>query len=177
MPSSFITTNLISWLGVMVLILALLGLFKKRKKKFNDKAFYQAQKQRVQKGGYCRQKLLNETEKAAYQALLNMRQNKALQIFAQVSLGEILSHQDYQRYRDIMSKRVDFLITDKAFLPLFAIEIHGTGHYLSHNAKKRDEIKQLALNSAGIQYIAIEVNRNNVKQKVTKACQVLFKKY
>lgn len=137
------------------------------------KDFYALQAQRVQGGGYRKQSLLNETEKQAYKAILDAGAERKLRVFAQVSLGEILRHQDYRLYKDIMSKRVDFLLTDAQFNPVMAIEIHGSGHYGNH-AEQRDQIKQSALGSAGIEYVSVITNGARAYQEVFQICQQHF---
>ena len=75
-------------------------------------------------------------------------------VFAQVSLGEVLTCQDREGFNAINAKRVDLLIADAGFKPLAAIEYQGTGHHVS-KAAARDAIKKEALRKAGIGYIEI----------------------
>ena len=56
-------------------------------------------------------------------------------------------HRAFSSYN---SQRVDFLIIDAFDAPVLAIEYHGTGHYLSQDAKARHAIKRLTLEKAGI---------------------------
>ena len=75
-------------------------------------------------------------------------------VFAQVSLGEVLTCSDREGFNAINAKRVDLLITDAKFTPLAAIEYQGSGHHLS-KAAARDAVKKEALRKAGIGYIEI----------------------
>ncbi|MBS9778556.1 MAG: DUF2726 domain-containing protein [Gammaproteobacteria bacterium] len=133
---------------------------KRKKARKTQEQFYDEQQERVRVGGYKKQKFLNRTEqiarKAIWKAVYDKQQNKNLQLFAQASLGEILSHQNKKLYMDINSKRVDFVLVEKNYLPHIVIEIHGQGHY-SNSATKRDIIKRNAIESAGIHYLPIAV--------------------
>lgn len=75
-------------------------------------------------------------------------------VFAQVSLGEVLTCADREGFNAINAKRVDLLIADEAFTPLAAIEYQGTGHHLGQ-AAARDAVKKEALRKAGVRYIEI----------------------
>lgn len=75
-------------------------------------------------------------------------------VFAQVSLGEVLTCINREGFNAINAKRVDVLIADANFTPLAAIEYQGSGHHLS-KAAARDAIKKEALRKAGIGYIEI----------------------
>lgn len=176
-PSSLNMMQLLLGLtGFAVIVFVFIfGVTLTKKRRFNSKNFYQKQTERVQLGGYKKQALLNKTEQIAYQAILAARGRLALQIFAQVSLGEILTHSHKKHYRDIMSKRVDFLVTDANFIPILAIEIHGSGHYAQH-AQARDNIKKLALTNAGIDYLAIITSGRSIYKDVEKACGNYFYK-
>ncbi len=75
-------------------------------------------------------------------------------VFAQVSLGEVLTCPDRDGFNAINAKRVDLLIADASFTPLAAIEYQGSGHHLG-KAAARDAVKKEALRKAGIGYIEI----------------------
>ncbi len=79
---------------------------------------------------------------------------KRYHIFGQVNLGEVLSCDNEEGYRFINSKRVDICITDRKYLPIAIIEVNGSGHD-NDTSGFRDGIKKIALENAGIQYIAI----------------------
>jgi hypothetical protein len=75
-------------------------------------------------------------------------------VFAQTSLGEILSSPDDDAFHSINSKRVDILIVDKGGLPTVAVEYQGNGHYQG-TAAARDAIKKEALRKAGVGYVEV----------------------
>lgn len=158
--------NQMFWFILCFVVIALLLLFKGKGR--GRVAYYRAQLKRVKKGGYFKQALLNQTEKASYLAIQSVLE-KNHYLFAQVSLGEILKNKDARRYQDILSKRVDFLIVDEKFNPLAAVEIHGTGHYLGKCATLRDEIKKRALEDAKVRYIAIHVPKKEIYENVRAA--------
>jgi hypothetical protein len=75
-------------------------------------------------------------------------------VFAQTSLGEILSSEDRRAFAAINSKRVDLLIVGPQAQPLAAIEYQGAGHYQG-DAETRDWIKREALRRAGVAYVEV----------------------
>lgn len=78
-------------------------------------------------------------------------------VFSQVNLGEILSTEndpDRKGYYAVQSKRVDFLIVDRAARPIVAIEYQGEAHY-QNNAAARDALKRYALESVGVGFIEV----------------------
>jgi hypothetical protein len=78
-------------------------------------------------------------------------------VFAQTSLGEILSSPDNHAFHSINSKRVDILIVNKGGWPALAVEYQGNGHYQG-TAAARDAIKKEALRKAGVQYVEISAD-------------------
>lgn len=96
-------------------------------------------------------------------------------ILAEVSMGSFLgttgdAPQDAQNraFKSFNSKRVDFLIIDAYGKPKLAIEYHGTGHYLSDDAKPRDAVKRLALERADIPLLEFHagVTKAEVENKI-----------
>lgn len=75
-------------------------------------------------------------------------------VFAQVSLGEVLTCEDRDGFNAINAKRVDLLLTDHRFTPMAAIEYQGSGHHMG-KAAARDAVKREALRKAGIAFIEI----------------------
>lgn len=106
---------------------------------------------------YRPRRLMNRDEHQVFQA--TERAARAMQaghrVFAQVSLGEVLSTEDDEAYRAINSKRVDVLVTDRYGNPVAAVEYQGSGHNLSSDTGLRDGIKKIALEKAGIHYIEV----------------------
>ena len=88
--------------------------------------------------------------------------NYPFYVFPQVSLGQIIRananlgwHAD-QAHRAINSKRCDLLIADRTGNPIAVLEYQGTGHNIGGTAVRRDEIKRIALERAGIRYVEIK---------------------
>ena len=83
-------------------------------------------------------------------------------VFPQVSLGQIIrtsaadEWQADQAHRSINSKRCDLLIADRNGDPVAVLEYQGSGHDIGGTAKRRDEIKRIALKRAGVRYIEIK---------------------
>lgn len=99
------------------------------------------------------QPLLNKSEARLFKQLDRMviARNRAWQVMAQVSLGEILRCKDSDAYRCINSKRVDLLIVDGDCEAHDVIEYQGGGHHQG-TAAARDAVKKEALRKAGIGY-------------------------
>jgi hypothetical protein len=124
---------------------------------------------------YEKQRLLNKTEEEAYKIILRMiytHTKGQYKINMQASLGEIL-RSSYEGYKTINSKRVDFYIVDKEFMPVAVIEVNGTGHYQG-DVLLSDETKRAAIESAGIKYIAIKEN-DDVKEKLNLEIAAIIK--
>lgn len=99
-------------------------------------------------------------------------QFKGCRVFAQVSLGEILSSKCNSAYQCINSKRVDILIIDGAGNPVVVVEYQGEGHY-KKNAPARDAVKKEALRKAGIGYIEVtpEHEKDDIEHTVKRALE------
>ena len=82
-------------------------------------------------------------------------------VFPQVSLGQIIGTERAgepdadEAHRAINSKRCDLLIADRNGNPIAVLEYQGSGHDLGGTAKRRDEIKRVALQRAGVRYVEI----------------------
>ncbi|GAA5096975.1 DUF2726 domain-containing protein [Wohlfahrtiimonas larvae] len=114
-------------------------------------------------------RLLNKQEVKVYEALvenIQIQSNGQYRVFAQVSLGEILKNKDHSSFNRINQKRIDFCIVNSDYMPIAAIEYHGGGHFRG-NYKERDEIKQKAVEYAGLVYHAIyEKDLNNIQKHI-----------
>lgn len=97
---------------------------------------------------------------------------KYFRLFAQVSLGEILSSKNELAHKCINSKRVDFLIIDGGGKPLIVIEYQGKGHH-NNNAPARDAVKKEAVRKADIGYIEItpEHSDDDIKYIIRRALE------
>jgi hypothetical protein len=82
-------------------------------------------------------------------------------VFPQVSLGQIIhtaapsDWQADQAHRAINSKRCDLLIADRHGNPVAVLEYQGAGHNIGGTADRRDRIKRIALERAGVRYVEI----------------------
>lgn len=130
----------------------------------------------VMAGSFEKRRVLNATE---YRVLSIVENEIALQqagyrVFAQTSLGEILSSKNDDAFHSINSKRVDILVVDRGGWPYLAIECQGEGHYKG-TAAARDAVKKEALRKAGVKYIEINAAdtdaqiRNRVREQFTTA--------
>jgi hypothetical protein len=82
-------------------------------------------------------------------------------VFPQVSLGQIIGTETQQAYWAINSKRCDLLGADRQGNPVAVLEYQGSGHNIGGTAQKRDEIKRIALERAGVRFVEI---RNGATQ-------------
>jgi len=125
---------------------------------------YRQELEVVRRGNFKKKRMLNKKEETVYGNLMTCCNERKLNVFAQVSLGEILASGG-EEYRYINSKRVDFCITDKRFYPIAVVEYQGSGH-VNETSKERDRIKREAVENAGIAYISLEVGQENDVQEV-----------
>jgi len=81
-------------------------------------------------------------------------------VFPQVSLGQIIGTgqglEADEAHRAINSKRCDLTICNRSGTPLAVIEFQGSGHNIGGTATRRDEIKKIALERAGVRFIEIQ---------------------
>ena len=83
-------------------------------------------------------------------------------VFPQVSLGQIIGTEGArdleadETHRAINSKRCDLLIADRNGNPVAVLEYQGSGHDIGGTATRRDEIKRIALERAGVRFIEIK---------------------
>ncbi|QHE59611.1 DUF2726 domain-containing protein (plasmid) [Serratia marcescens] len=110
----------------------------------------------VEVAEFFRKPVMNASESNLYEFLLHVvnKYHYPVRIYPQVSLGEILKTDNKSAFFAINSKRVDFVIADRDNIPCAVVEYQGAGHW-QNNAKKRDAIKKLACEKAGIKYFDI----------------------
>ena len=175
---------IITGIGVF-LLLGVFGIARQKWRAQQKKRFKKTQAEEnlriVRENRYQAKKICNANERAAYTAACAViweRQRKE-RVFVQVSLGEIIMHPHGRVHAAINSKRVDLLVTDEQFNALIAIEIDGSGHYLTHYSHINDEGKTLALRSAGIPLLRVSARQDNhedIKRQVQKGLEQFFAK-
>jgi hypothetical protein len=110
----------------------------------------------VMAASFEKRRLLNWPEYQAFRIIEAdiATARRGYRVFAQTSLGEVLTSPDDDAFHSINSKRVDILIVDKGGWPVAAVEYQGDGHYQG-TAAARDAIKKEALRKAGVRYVEI----------------------
>lgn len=138
-------------LAVVVMVFTLGGGKNYRKQKKGN--VHDNQLSSVQVAVFSKLPVMNASENTLYNFLLHMvkKYDYPVRVFPQVSLGEILKTENKSAFFSINSKRVDFVIADKNNMPCAVVEYQGSGHW-QNNARKRDAIKKLACEKAGIKY-------------------------
>ncbi len=113
-------------------------------------------------------RVMNRGELNLFYAALNVtRQPKPADpypfyVFPQVSLGQVIAAdapqpwQADQAHRAINSKRCDLLLADRHGYPVAVLEFQGTGHDLDGTAARRDGIKRIAVEGAGIRFVEVD---------------------
>lgn len=90
---------------------------------------------------------------------------KGYRVFAQTSLGEVLTSPSSDAFHSINSKRVDILVVDRGGWPVVAVEYQGGRHYLG-TAAGRDAVKREALRKAGVRYVEISPSDSDEQIRV-----------
>lgn len=108
-----------------------------------------------------KRKLLSASEYKVFKIVEDdiAAERRGYRVFAQTSLGEILSSPDDNAFHSINAKRVDILIVDQWGWPAVAVEYQGSGHYQG-TAAARDAIKKEALRKAGVRYVEVSESDN-----------------
>lgn len=125
---------------------------------------YRQELEIVRRGNFKKQRLLNKSEESLYWRLEDYCSQNNFQIFAQVSLGEILSTRT-EDYRFVNSKRVDFCITDSNLMPVAVVEYQGSGHK-NNTSDERDAVKRAAVENANVFYIEINVGEERQAHEI-----------
>jgi len=110
----------------------------------------------VMAASFGKRRLLNWPEYQAFKIIEAdiAAARRGYRVFAQTSLGEVLTSPDDNAFHSINSKRVDILIVDTSGWPVAAVEYQGDGHYQG-TAAARDAVKKEALRKAGVRYVEI----------------------
>jgi hypothetical protein len=116
---------------------------------------------------FTRRRVMNRGEYEVFRAAMGVTRQPhptgqcPFYVFPQVALGQIIGTQSArpweadQAFRAINSKRCDLLIADRHGNPIAVLEYQGFGHNLSNTATRRNEIKRIALERAGVRFIEI----------------------
>jgi hypothetical protein len=130
---------------------------------------------RVSQAAFAVQPLMNKGEFKAFSTIESYARRvlPGYRVFAQVSLGEILTCPDRDAYGAINAKRCDILIVNQLGTPALAIEYQGGGHY-QQNAPMRDAVKKEALRQAGVPTIEIDPqdDKQAIEMKVALAMKI-----
>lgn len=116
---------------------------------------------------YHKKPLLNKSEFKVFAIIEKHIKSKYpnYRVMAQVNMGEIIrTEASNYAQSGINSKRIDIMIINGAGYPCVAVEYQGSGHYQG-DARIRDEIKKIACEKAGINFI--EIFPNAQKKAIT----------
>lgn len=112
--------------------------------------------------GFGKRPLLNSLEMSVFLSLCRWAETRDtdLHVSAQVAMGEFIGHQDYQQFRRINTKRVDFVLFESTGSVKAVVECDGKGHWGrtpidAQQAQQRDQLKNQVLREAGIPLIRV----------------------
>ncbi len=110
----------------------------------------------VMAASFKKRRILNNSEYQVFTIIENELKlaRTGHRVFAQTSLGEILTSPESDAFHSINSKRIDILVVDVNGWPVLAVEYQGGGHYQG-DAAGRDAVKKEALRKAGIRYLEV----------------------
>ncbi len=84
-------------------------------------------------------------------------QTERLHVFPQVAIAELLKcpqTEDQEAFWSFGCKRTDLVVTDQSGHAVIAVEYQGRQHFAG-NATERDQIKRLAFERAGVQWLQV----------------------
>lgn len=84
--------------------------------------------------------------------------------FLNTSSDGQISWDDKEAFRAFVAKRVDFLVVDDFGNPAFAVEYHGSGHYIGDTAASRDVVKREALRLAGVELVEVHGHTSDTER-------------
>jgi hypothetical protein len=113
----------------------------------------------VMAASFEKRRLLSSSEYQVFQIVEDdiAAARRGYRVFAQTSLGEVLTSRNDDAFHSINSKRVDILIVDRGGWPVVAVEYQGSGHYQG-TAAARDAVKKEALRKAGVRYVEVSAS-------------------
>lgn len=126
---------------------------------FNSDSHYKTELDVIRREKYRKIKLINNKEKEILDILDKLIDKSKYSIYLQTSYGAFLGHSDKEMFLRMNSKRADFLIVNKYGYPELVIEYSGEGHY-QNNSSIRDDIKELACQSADLPFVKITFKEN-----------------
>ena len=129
-------------------------------KPFNPNEYYSQQLEVIKREKYKKRKLVNSSEMELLEALEKRLSFKGYRVLVQANYGSFLSHIDKDIFFQINCKRADFVIMNRFGYPEAVIEYNGEGHY-QNNSSLRDDIKELACQSAELPFIRIGFHEKN----------------
>jgi hypothetical protein len=120
--------------------------------------------------------VMNSSEQAYFFAL-QKKIPQGYYIFPNMRIADIINPADGPGYRlranRIMPKHIDFLICDKNFKPVYAIEVNGSSHYRS-DRKESDEFKLQLLKEVNLPFEVVAVG-TSFEQSVDRVVSELQK--
>lgn len=128
---------------------------------------------------FYKHRVMGRGERDMFYAALNVIQQPLpsgpypFYVFPQVSLGQIIgakaprSWLANQAHQAINSKRCDLLLSDRQGNPVAVLEYQGEGHNIGGTAARRDEIKRIALEGAGVRFIEIRAGASQAEIRRT----------
>jgi hypothetical protein len=133
---------------------------------------------------FRRRRVMNGGEYGLFRTAMNVTRQPhptgsfPFYVFPQVSLGQILATEGEgnpeadEAYRAINSKRCDLLICNRNGIPVAVLEYQGSGHNIGGTATRRDEIKKIALERAGVQFV--EIRDGTAPAEIERTIRELF---
>lgn len=146
-------------------------------KPFNSSEHYKQELKAVRREKYKKRKLLNKSEMRLLLELEGAIKEKDYRIVLQTSFGSFLQHNDKNAFLKVNCKRADFVIINKFGYPEVVIEYNGEGHY-NKSSHLRDEIKELACNSAEIPFVTISYkDKHNLNEVIQEKIIPILQKW
>ncbi len=102
---------------------------------------------------YIKKELMNEEEKELFFKLKSL--TKGYFVFPQISLRSIISTPYNPATSEELYKYIDFVIFDKEFIPVLAIELNGNSHFTNAYTIARDKSNQKILEDSNIPLLTL----------------------
>ena len=144
---------------ILVMVLVVAAFLSRKLKTISRDTTHEKQLKYIEEAVFSKKYVMNISEGHLYEFLTHMihKYKYPLRVFPQVSLGEILKTGSNAAFFSVNSKRVDFVIAGIDNEPFAVIEYQGAGHY-QNNSRKRDLIKRISCEKAGIKYFKCQPN-------------------
>ncbi|MFZ1987556.1 MAG: DUF2726 domain-containing protein [Minisyncoccia bacterium] len=117
-----------------------------------------------------RESIMNKSESAFFYELRKQLSSE-YHIFPNMRIADIIDAVDgkgfYRRRNKILPKHIDFLICDRYFKPIVAVEVNGSSHHRADRIERDELVKEIfAEAKLPLEFVNVGVNFDQAVKKI-----------